>query len=148
MTLPGGPADKLRNRYEEWWTVSELVRMLRGDAESIRIGAPGVQKAEFVVTLPSYRELHQAKRDHPSGKWSLAAFDLVELLLHEARGARARAPVHTVVVCRAFGWKNDARLRKLMPDEHAQVDVAEFTVEDVKGLLAAAEVDCGFARVR
>ena len=52
MTLPGGPADKLGNRYEKWWTVSEGVRMLHGDAEAIRIEAPGVEKAEFVRNGP------------------------------------------------------------------------------------------------
>ena len=73
MTLPGGPAEKLGNRYETWWTVSELVRMLHGDADAIRIEAPGVDKAEFVVTTGAYREFHQVKRSHPNGKWSLAA---------------------------------------------------------------------------
>ena len=73
MTLPGGPADKLGNRYEKWWTLSELVRLLHGDAEAIRIEDPGVEKAEFVVTTGARRELHQVKRSHPTGKWSLAA---------------------------------------------------------------------------
>ena len=72
MTLPGGPADKLGNRYEKWWTVSELVRMLQGEMETIRIEEPNVEKAEFVVTIGSRREFHQVKRSHPSGKWSLA----------------------------------------------------------------------------
>ena len=73
MTLPGGPADKLGNRYEKWWTPSEFVRMLQGHAEAIRIEEPGVHKVEFVVTAGSRRELHQVKRSHPNGKWSLAA---------------------------------------------------------------------------
>ena len=73
MPLPGGPADKFGNRYETWWTVSECVRMLRGDTEAIRIEALAVEKAEFVVTTGSRRELHQVKRSHPNGKWSLAA---------------------------------------------------------------------------
>ena len=73
MTLPGGPANKLGNRYEKWWTVSECVRMLRGDTEAIRIEDPGVEKAEFVVTVGSRRELHQAKRSHPKDKWSITA---------------------------------------------------------------------------
>ena len=47
MTLPGGPTDKLGNRYEKWWTVSECVCLLRGDTEAIRIEDPGVEKAEF-----------------------------------------------------------------------------------------------------
>ena len=73
MTLPGGPANKLGNRYEMWWTVSECVRMLHDDTEAIHIEDPGVEKAEFVVTVGSRRELHQAKRSHPNGKWSLPA---------------------------------------------------------------------------
>ena len=73
MTLPSGPANKLGNLYEKWWTVSECVRMLHGDTEAIRIEPPGVEKAEFVVTVGSRQELHQAKRSHPNGKWSLAA---------------------------------------------------------------------------
>ena len=73
MTLPGGPADKLGNRYEEWWTLSAFVRMLQGHAEAIRIEDPGADKAEFVVTTDTRRELHQVKRSHPNGKWSLAA---------------------------------------------------------------------------
>ena len=73
MTLLGGPADKLGNRYEKWWTLSEFVRLLHGDADAIRIEDPGVEKAEFVVTRGSRREWHQVKRSHPNGKWSLAA---------------------------------------------------------------------------
>lgn len=73
MTLPGGPANKLGNRYEKWWAVSQLVRMLRGDADEIRIEDPTTEKAEFVVKVRSYRELHQVKRDNQSGKWSIAA---------------------------------------------------------------------------
>ena len=73
MTLPGGPADKLGNRYEKWWTLSEFIRMLHGDTEAIRIEDPGVEKAEFVVTTGTRRELHQVKLSHPTGKWSVAA---------------------------------------------------------------------------
>ena len=73
MTLPGGPADKLGNRYEAWWTVAECVRLLRGGTESIRIEDPDGEKAEFIVRVGSRRERHQVKRSHPNGKWSLAA---------------------------------------------------------------------------
>ena len=73
MTLPGGPADKLGNRYEKWWTVRECLLLLRGDADAIRIEVPGVEKTEFVVTAGDRRKLHQVKRSHTNGKWSLAA---------------------------------------------------------------------------
>lgn len=80
MTLPGGPAAKLGERYEAWWTLSQILRMLRGDTEAIRIEDPGADKTEFVVTVGSNRELHQAKRSHPSGKWSLSALQSDGLL--------------------------------------------------------------------
>ena len=71
MPLPGGPADKFGNRYESWWTVFQLVRIIRGDAEIIRIEELTVEKAEFVITAGDRRELHQTKLRHPNGKWSL-----------------------------------------------------------------------------
>ena len=80
MPLPGGPADKLGNRYELWWTVSQLVRIMDGQAESIRIEDPAVDKAEFVLTARGHQELHQAKRSHPSGKWSLSSLKAEGLL--------------------------------------------------------------------
>ena len=79
---------------------------------------------------------------------SSEAFDLVERLLHEARGTRSRATIHTVVVCRMFDWKNDSRLRRLMPDSHAQVDVAEFSVDEVKTIIADAGFDPASFRER
>jgi len=72
MTLLGGPADKLGNRYEQWWTVYQLTRILFGEAQSIRIEDPSVDKAEFVLTTDHGDELHQNKRDSSSGSWSLA----------------------------------------------------------------------------
>ncbi len=72
MTLRGGPAAKLGNRFEKWWTLSELVRMLRGETDSLRIEEPGLDGVEFVVKCGSRREFHQAKRSHPSSAWSTA----------------------------------------------------------------------------
>ena len=80
MTLAGGPAAKLGNRYETLWTVRECIRVLRGDADSIRIEEPGDDKAEFVVKAGKLRERHQVKRSHPNGKWSLAALASDDLL--------------------------------------------------------------------
>ena len=80
MPLPGGPADKFGNRYEHWWTVWQLVRVIDGQATSIRIEDPTVDKAEFVLTAGDHQELHQAKRSHPSGKWSLSSLKAEGLL--------------------------------------------------------------------
>ena len=73
MTLPGGAAAKLGHRYEKWWTLSELVRMLRGETDSLRIEPPGRWMALSSSSSPATsREFHQAKRSHSSGKWSVA----------------------------------------------------------------------------
>src|SRR4029077_9704072 len=87
MTLPGGPADKLGNRYEKLWTISEIVQMMMGFSDSIRIEDPAVQKAEFVVTKGRRREFHQTKRANPSGKWSLAALAAKDTALIQAIGS-------------------------------------------------------------
>lgn len=87
MTLPGGPADKLGNRYEKLWTISEIVNMLMGFSDSIRIEDPATQKAEFVVTKGRLREFHQTKRVNQSGKWSLAALAQKDTALIQAIGS-------------------------------------------------------------
>ena len=83
---------------------------------------------------------------------SSGAFDVVEGLLQEARGMRARAVIHTVVVCRAFDWQHDHRLRRLvLSDSGAQVEimeVTEFTVDEVKPLLTDAGFDPALFRER
>ena len=70
---------------------------------------------------------------------SSGAFDVVEALLHEARGTRPRAVIHTIVVCRAFDWQHDHHLRRLRqlvpPDSKAEVEVTEFDVGEVKTIL-------------
>lgn len=78
MPLRGGPADKLGNRYEVWWTLLSLIRILEEVADSIRIEVPGLTKAEFIVKIGAIRELHQTKRSHSNGKWKLA--DLADVL--------------------------------------------------------------------
>src|SRR6266568_476181 len=95
MPLAGGAADKFGNRYEHWWTVSQFVQMLHGNAESIRIEDPGVAKAEFVLTQNGKRELHQAKRSHPDGKWSLSSLsagdtELLQSIFAQLSGNDAR----------------------------------------------------------
>jgi hypothetical protein len=88
MPLPAGSAAKLGNRYELWWTVWQFVRMLDGKADSIRIEDPGVTKAEFVISHAGRRELHQAKRSHPDGKWSLASLAGPDVRLLQALHAQ------------------------------------------------------------
>ena len=75
-----------------------------------------------------------------SGRTS-GAFEIVERLLQEACGMRARVAIHIVVVCRAFDWRHDPRLRQLMPDSDAQVAVTEFTIDEVTTILSGANFD-------
>ena len=79
---------------------------------------------------------------------SAGAFELIEQLLVEARGTRPRAVIHVVVVCREFDWTHDHRLRRLLPEASGHVAVSEFTVEQVKTILADANFDPGAFRDR
>ena len=72
MPRPGGPSDKIGNRYELWWTVYQFVRIINGEVESIRIEDPAIDKAEFVITTGEGQEFHQTKRSHLRGQWSLS----------------------------------------------------------------------------
>ena len=78
--LPGGPAAKLGNRYETWCAVAELMRLLHGETDALRIEEPGIDKAEFVVSTGTRREAHQVKRSHPDGKWRFAALRAARLI--------------------------------------------------------------------
>ena len=66
---------------------------------------------------------------------------LVERIVHEARGVRPRAAVHTVLVCRTFDWRNDPHLRRLLPDDDARIDVPALDRGEVVRILADAGFD-------
>lgn len=80
MPLPGGPSNKIGGRYEKWWTVSQLIRIIEGQADSLRIEDPAYPKAEFVLAAGDCREFHQTKRSNPNGKWSLSELQSDHLL--------------------------------------------------------------------
>ena len=73
MSLPGGPANKAGNRYEQWWTVLQIMRVIRREAATVEIEQIGLDAAEFVVETPTTVEYHQAKISHHAGKWTLSA---------------------------------------------------------------------------
>ena len=81
---------------------------------------------------------------------SSGMFDLVERLLDEARGTRARAVIHAVVVCREFDWQHDPRLRQLMPrsgeqnersERNERIEVTELTTAEVETILTETGFD-------
>ena len=129
MTLPGGPADKLGNRYEKWWTLSELVRMLRGETEAIRIEAPDIDKAEFVVTTGPHRELHQVKRSHPSGKWSLAELGFGSDGLLRAIGAQLEGNNDRFVFASGSDARELAELCEAASDSESDVEFERHFLE-------------------
>ena len=59
-------------------------------------------------------------------------FDVVEDLLSEVRSLRGRVRFHVVVVCREFDWKNDHRLRLLLPEDSPNITVTDFSLDEVK----------------
>ena len=71
MPLPGGASAKLGNRYELWWTVYQLLDVLRGVSDSLYVEDLGIDKSEFTLKKSSYSEFHQCKRSNTAGKWTL-----------------------------------------------------------------------------
>jgi hypothetical protein len=131
MPLPGGPADKLGNRYELWWTISQLQRMLHGALTSIRIEDPGIQKCEFVTFRDSDRELHQAKRSHPNGRWTIADLAGSSHRLIQSIGAQLNGNEYRFV----FVSSSDAReLAELTERARYSANEKEF-----EGLFVAAK---------
>ena len=154
MPLPGGPANKLGNRYEKWWTVSEFVRMLHGKSDGLRIEDLGFDKAEFVVTTTSHRELHQAKRSHPSGKWSLATLSsdgLLQAIGEQLAGNNDRFVFVSGSDAPELSELCEAASRAESPEEFEYAFLAAKRREDwLRKLLAcwACHVPTAFERLR
>ena len=102
MPLPGGPANKFGNRYEQWWTVLQVMRVACGEAVTIKIEEPGLDCAEFVVRTQTAMEYHQARLSHPKGKWTLSALSGV---LRPGIGVLVANPAATFT----FVSRSDAR---------------------------------------
>ena len=73
---------------------------------------------------------------------------LVERLMHEMRGTCARATLHTVLVCRAFDWRNDPRLRRLEPAGAVRIEVEVLARDEVERVLDDAGFDPTSFRAR
>jgi tetratricopeptide (TPR) repeat protein len=74
MPLPGGPSDKIGNRYELRWVVRQLVDLVTGRLEWLRIEPPGDDAIEFRCGSHDGESAHQVKRGiSGGGHWTLAA---------------------------------------------------------------------------
>lgn len=73
--IKGGVAAKLGDGYEAEWTLLEALRVLRGEAMSLRI-EPFDEQAdgfEFRLTTADCVSWHQCKRRRAGGSWTLTA---------------------------------------------------------------------------
>lgn len=80
--LKGGVADKLGNGYEAHWTLIEALRVLRGQADEMRL-EPFNENAkgfEFRVTTAQASVWHQCKRQRSSSSWTPHALDVEGVL--------------------------------------------------------------------
>ena len=135
MPLPGGPANKLGNRYESWWTIRQLVRIIDKEADSIRIEDPNFDKAEFVVAVGDNRELHQAKRSRPEGKWNLSNLRSILEAMFEKLSANENtrfvfvsgsdAPELRELAGRALSAKDQEEFESIFVDARTQKEALE-----------------------
>jgi hypothetical protein len=85
--MKGGVADKLGNDYEAHWTLVEALKVLRGEAQEIRL-EPFNEDAkgfEFRLTTANGSAWHQCKRKLVSGTWTLGALNREGVLSNFAR---------------------------------------------------------------
>ncbi|GAA0970761.1 hypothetical protein GCM10009555_020210 [Acrocarpospora macrocephala] len=99
MPLPGGAADKLGNRYEDWWTALRAADLLRGRAFNMRFEplGPAGSGIEFEVEGPDGVWREQVKDARASGPWTLARLKpvLAAVSGHLAEGKNVRLVLST-----------------------------------------------------
>ncbi|QEX16629.1 hypothetical protein FRZ44_19240 [Hypericibacter terrae] len=73
--LAGGVADKLGNEYEAHWTLIEALKVLRGEADEIRLEPFNENSTglEFRLSADGLNFWHQCKRRRTSGSWTMIA---------------------------------------------------------------------------
>lgn len=146
MPRSGGDSDKLGNRYEALWTVSNLIEVLSGDAVALQpesyeepIGV------EFIKTLTdSSEEFHSVKRQRDGSGWTLNALtkldnrgrsvlkDLFDKLRED--NSRTVVFVSTTIHSQAYDvWDRAQRCKtsqefeqQLMTDKGLHEDVTKF----------------------
>lgn len=122
MPLPGGPSDKIGNRYELRWIVRQLVNLVTGRLVWLRIEPPGEDAIEFRCRSQQGEVAYQVKRGvSGGGHWTLAA--LADVL----QGFGALLAAEPELRC-VFGSSHAApELQELTERAQASRDVGEFT---------------------
>lgn len=132
MSLAGGPADKLGNRYELWWTVLKVMDILRGQWDAIRIEEPGIEKAEFVLRGALEKSLHQAKRQSGEGKWTLAELSSKDNPYLQTIGQQLQDPNTHIVFVSGSDAPELAELSTRAHDSASPEEFNEFFVQSKK----------------
>ena len=68
MSERGGAAAKFGNRYEAYWTVRQLLRVLAEDSVTIRIEPRGVEGVEFWLRTGAAVEFHPGEAQAAQGQ--------------------------------------------------------------------------------
>lgn len=92
MPLPGGPSDKLGNRFELRWTVRRIVDLVTGRLQWMRIEPPAQDAIEFRCGSDEQEQAHQVKRGLSVGHWTVAALasaQLPDIRFHDLRHTAA-----------------------------------------------------------
>ncbi|MCB9453328.1 MAG: HEAT repeat domain-containing protein [Anaerolineaceae bacterium] len=84
MVFSGGSAAKKGDYYEQIWTVRCILKVLRGEFDSIQLEPLGAEEEgfEFILKSSTGREYHQVKRQHSEGSWTLARLHQKKILHH------------------------------------------------------------------
>jgi hypothetical protein len=67
-------------------------------------------------------------------------FEVVAALADEVRGLRGASQIHLVTACREFDFKNDNRIRRLLPPKESPVTIGLLSDSEVKTVVIA---ECG-----
>ncbi|HET7012299.1 MAG TPA: hypothetical protein VFI65_00200, partial [Streptosporangiaceae bacterium] len=90
---PGGEADKFGNRYEGRWTIHQLLKILRAEAEAITVEPLGEigEGVEFILERPAApAEVHQVKRQTGvADEWELSKLHARKVLGNAERHVAA-----------------------------------------------------------
>jgi len=132
MSLTGGPADKLGNRYELWWTVLKVMDILRGQWDAVPVEEPGVEKAEFVLRRALEKSLHQAKRQAGDGKWTLAELSSKDNPYLQAIGQQLQDPNTRIVFVSGSDAPELAELSTRARDSASLEEFDKFFVQGKK----------------
>lgn len=69
--VDGGGTGKLVNRYEAYWTIQQMIRVLSSDVGAVELKSASHRGFEFIVKSSAGDEFHHVNRQHAEGAWTL-----------------------------------------------------------------------------